>query len=152
MRGVYAWPGAALVGITDKSFSPQIFPLSGCCISTSAEQAHQFDSVAQFATILNQVAAFCVGGAVSNLHRYLAYNASKEIDQRALIVVRIAHLLRLTHQSIAQVEGSVGSASVTKPTRKWQGTARPTIATAIVAKQVKRKEMGLHLGPTTWLG
>ena len=74
--------------------------------------------------VLNQVAAVCVGGAVRNLHRYLTYNAGKEIDQRALVVVRIAHLLRLTHQSIVQVEGSAGSASVTKTTRKRQGTAR----------------------------
>ena len=76
--------------------------------------------------VLNQVAAICVGGAVRNLHRYLTYNAGKEIDQRALVVVRIAHLLRLTHQSSAQVERSAGSTSVTKPTLKWQGTARPS--------------------------
>jgi hypothetical protein len=42
---------------------------------------------------LDKVAAIHVGVAFCNLHRHLTFNAGKEIDQRALIVVGAAHCI-----------------------------------------------------------
>jgi hypothetical protein len=56
-------------------------------ISTSAEQSHPLNSVAQTAAILKDVHSFSVGGAFLELHCFVAYDAPNEIDQRAFIVV-----------------------------------------------------------------
>jgi CheY-like chemotaxis protein len=55
--------------------------------SSSAEQPHPLDSVAEATTILNDVHSFLVRGAFLELHWLVANNAAKEIDQRAFIVV-----------------------------------------------------------------
>jgi hypothetical protein len=47
-------------------------------IATSAEEPHPLSSVAPLATILNDVFAFSVGGAVLKLHCLFAYNAIQE--------------------------------------------------------------------------
>jgi hypothetical protein len=57
-------------------------------IATSAEESHPLNSVAQLATILNDVFAFSVGGAFLKLHCLFAYNAVQETYQRAFIVVQ----------------------------------------------------------------
>jgi len=59
-------------------------------------------STAQFATVLDQVAAILVGVAFLNLHRHPTYNAGEEIDQRAPIVVGEAHCMALS--SIGQMD------------------------------------------------
>jgi hypothetical protein len=56
---------------------------------TSAEESHQLNSVAPLATILDDVAAFGVGGAFLNLHRLFANKAAQEINQWAFIVVQM---------------------------------------------------------------
>ena len=57
-------------------------------ISTSAEESDPLGSVAQVATVLNDVVAFSVGGTFLELHRLLTYYAANETDQWAFIVVQ----------------------------------------------------------------
>jgi hypothetical protein len=60
-------------------------------IPASAVQSHQFSSTAQVATVLDKVAAICARSAFRDLHRHLTLNAGEQIDQRAFIVIGVAH-------------------------------------------------------------
>jgi hypothetical protein len=63
--------------------------LSAHGISTSAEEPYPLNSAAPLATILDDVAAFGVGGAFLNLHRLFANETAQELYQRAFIVVQM---------------------------------------------------------------
>jgi hypothetical protein len=57
-------------------------------IATSAEKSHPLSSVAQVATVLNDIVTFSVGGTFLELHCLLTHYAANEIDQRAFVVVQ----------------------------------------------------------------
>jgi hypothetical protein len=58
-------------------------------ISPSADQSHPLNPIAPPATILDDVAAFIVGGASLDLHDFVTCNAAQEICQRTFIVIQM---------------------------------------------------------------
>lgn len=57
-------------------------------LSAWAHKAHPLNSIAPWATILNDIVALRVGRALLDLHCFVAYGTAQKIDQRAFVVVQ----------------------------------------------------------------
>jgi hypothetical protein len=66
-------------------------------LTTAAEESHQLNSAASWATILNDVVALTVRSALFNLHCLFANKAGQQINQRAFIVIQTRFFRHPSH-------------------------------------------------------